>query len=213
MPAVGSSSSLFRWASGACCRDQFIPLLVCLWCLLSGPVHPSSGGLLVPAVGTSSSLFWCVSGACCRVQFIPLLVCIWCLLSGPVHPSSGVYLVSDGGTSPSLFWWASGACYRDQFILLLVGLWSLLSRLVHSFSGVYLVPVSEPVHPSSGGLLVPAVRTSSSLFWWASGACCRDQFIPLLVGLWSLLSGPVHQSSCGPLMSSSSSVRLLPPPF
>ena len=63
-----------------------------------------------------------------------------------------------------------------------------------------------PQHPTGSDIVitietwssvnyVPAVGTSSSLFWWTSGACCRDQFIPLLVGLWCLLSGPVHTSS------------------
>ena len=105
VPAVGTSSCLLWLASGACCRDQFIPLLVDFWCLLSGPVHPCSGGPLVPAVGTSSSLFWWTSGACCRDQFIPLLVDFWCLLSGPVHPSSSRPLVPAVGTSPYLFWY------------------------------------------------------------------------------------------------------------
>ena len=45
--------------------------------------------------------------------------------------------------------------------------------------------LSGPVHPSSGGPLGPAAVKSSSLFWRASGACCQDQFIPLLGGLWA----------------------------
>ena len=111
VPAVGTSSSLYRRESGAYCRDQFFTLLAsiwCLlsgpiltilasiWCLLSGPVLHSTSVYLVPAVGTSSSLYWTssplywrVSGACCRDQFFTLLACIWCLLSGPVLHSTG----------------------------------------------------------------------------------------------------------------------------
>ena len=126
-PAVGTSSSLYRRESGACCRDQFFTLLARIWCLLSGPILHSTGEYLVPAVGTNSSLYWRVSGACCRDQFFTLLVCIWCLLSGPVHHSTGpvlrcigVYLVPAVGTSSSLYWRVSGAYYRDQFFTLLV---------------------------------------------------------------------------------------------
>ena len=131
-----TSSSLFWWASGACCQDKFIPLLAGLWSLLSR---------------TSSSHFWWASGACCQEpvhpssggplesavknQFIPLLVSLWSLLSR---------------TSSSPFWWASGAYCQDQFIPHLASLGGLLSG---------------PVHPSSGGPLGPAVRTSSSLLW------------------------------------------------
>ena len=174
--AAGTSSSLFWRASGACCRDQFIPL----W---------------GPAVRSSSSLFWWASGACCREKFIPLLAGLWGLLSGPVHPSSGGPLgllsgpvhPSSGGplgpaavTRSSIIWWASGYWCRDQSIHLLVGLLGLLPGPVHHSFGGPLEPAAGTSSSLSGG---PGVRSSSSLFWWTSGACCRDKFIPLLAGL------------------------------
>ena len=166
MPAGRTSPFLFWCVFGACCRDQSIPILVCNWCMLSGPVHPS--------------FFWCVSGACCRDQSIPHLACIWYLLSVPVHSTSGVHLEPTVGTSPSLFWCVFSACCRDQSILLPVCIWSLLSGPVHPSSGGSLGLLSGPVHPSSGVYLVPEVETSPSHFWWASGACYWDQSILVL---------------------------------
>ena len=133
-----TSSSLFWWASGACCQE---------------PVHPSSGGPLEPTVKsqlipflvgllsllsrTSSSLFWWASGACYQKPVRPS--------SGgplepePVHPSSG------GPLEPAV---------KNQFVPLLVGLWSLLSGPVHPSSGGLWGLLSGPVHPSSGGPLL-----------------------------------------------------------
>ena len=146
---------------GYWCRDQSIHLLVGFLGLPPGPVHHSFGGPLEPAAGTSSSL----SGG---------------LLSGPVHPSSGGPLGPAAVTRSSIIWWASGYWCRDQSIHLLVGLLGLLPGPVHHSFGGPLEPAAGTSSSLSGG---PGVRSSSSLFWWTSGACCRDKFIPLLAGL------------------------------
>ena len=57
------------------------------------------------------------------------------------------------------------------------------------------VPAARTSSSISWVHLEPADGTSSSLVWGSSRACCRDQFIPLLGFIWSLLSGPVHPSS------------------
>ena len=113
MPAFGTRSSLFWWASGACIQDQIIPLQGLLGAA-SGSDHPSSGA----------------SGTCIRDKIFPLLVDFWSPHSGPDHPPSGASgaCIQDQiiplqgrlgpafGTKSSLFWWASGACIRDQII-------------------------------------------------------------------------------------------------
>ena len=73
MPAFGTRSSLFWWASGACIQDQIIPLQ----------------GLLGPAFGTKSSLFWWVSGACIRDQIIPLLGASGACIRDQIIPLQG----------------------------------------------------------------------------------------------------------------------------
>ena len=103
----------------------------------------------------------------------PLLVGFWCLYLGPDLPSSGGPLVPVFGTRSSFFRWASGVWIRDQIFPLLVSLWCLDSGPDLPCSVGFWCLHQGPDIPSSGGSsggpLVPAFGTLSSLIWWASG--------------------------------------------